>query len=162
MPIAISLLSVDGLSTYNQSHLQVLGQMADYYPVQKRSEIMRRVRARGSRAELIVRRLTHRMGYRYRLHRRDLPGRPDLVFIKRRKVIFVHGCFWHGHSCRAGENRPRSNTAYWEPKLDRNIARDAENQADLARMGWQVLVVWECELRDVEQLREKINLFLGC
>ncbi|MYC32951.1 MAG: DNA mismatch endonuclease Vsr [Chloroflexi bacterium] len=136
--------------------------MADYYTAQKRSEIMRRVRARSSRAELMVRQLTHRMGYRYRLHRRDLPGRPDLVFAKSRKVIFVHGCFWHGHSCRSGQNRPKSNTAYWEPKLTRNMARDVENLADLARMGWQALVVWECELRDVEQIREKIKLFLSC
>ena len=136
--------------------------MPDYYSAQKRSEIMRRIRARDSRAELKVRRLTHRMGYRYRLHRRDLPGRPDLVFGKGHKVIFLHGCFWHGHDCRAGQNRPMSNTEYWEPKLNRNMARDAENQADLARMGWLVLVVWECELKDLEQLRKKIDLFLGC
>ena len=134
--------------------------MADIYPIQKRREIMGRVRSRGSKAELMVRRLTHRMGYRYRLHRRDLPGRPDLTFVKDRKVMFVHGCFWHGHSCQAGRNRPKSNTAYWEKKLKRNTERDLENQTDLARMGWEVLIIWECELRRIEHLCEKIKVFL--
>ena len=134
--------------------------MADIYPVAKRSQIMGRIRARGSKAELVVRRLTHRMGYRYRLHRSDLPGRPDMVFVKTRKVVFVNGCFWHGHNCRAGRNRPKSNTSYWERKLDGNIRRDTQNQSDLVRMGWRVLVVWECELRDERNICEKLRLFL--
>ena len=122
---------------------------------------MRRVRSRGSQPELVVRRLIHRMGYRYRLHRSDLPGHPDLVFITMRKVVFVHGCFWHGHSCRSGMNRPKSNNDYWQRKLERNMERDVEDQAKLAGLGWRVLIIWECELRDIAQLRQRIVHFLG-
>ncbi len=107
------------------------------------------IRSKGMKPEMTVRRLLHSMGYRYRLHRRDLPGKPDLVFPGRRKVIFVHGCFWHQHadpSCKI-VRRPKSNREYWLPKLEQNVIRDAENRARLEELGWQVLVIWECEVR---------------
>ena len=125
-----------------------------------RSENMRRIRSKDTKPEMAVRRLVHGMGYRYRLHRKDVPGRPDLVFLARRKVIFVHGCFWHQHpECREGRP-PRSNATYWLPKLERNKARDqaALEQLDLA--GWEVLVVWECETKDTLALTEKLQAFL--
>jgi DNA mismatch endonuclease (patch repair protein) len=93
-----------------------------------------------------IRRLVHAMGYRYRLHRRDLPGTPDLVFAGRRKVIFVHGCFWHRHDCVLGRKQPSANPHYWPPKLERNAAKDWENMQRLSGMGWAALVLWECEL----------------
>ena len=127
----------------------------------ERSELMRRVRAKDTKPEMAVRSLVHRMGFRYRLHRRELPGNPDLVFPRLRKVIFVHGCFWHGHCCRSGQNRPRSNKGYWLPKLHRNKARDRANRAKLRRSGWDVLVVWECQDRRIEALCERIAPFLG-
>ncbi len=110
---------------------------------------------------MIVRAAVHRLGFRYRLHCRALPGNPDLVFPSRRKIIFVHGCFWHGHACRAGRNRPASNTGYWIAKLDRNRQRDRVNRARLRRLGWQVLVVWECQLKDPARLPVRIARFLG-
>lgn len=123
---------------------------------------MASVRSKNTAPELVVRRLAHAMGYRYRLHVEGLPGRPDVVFPARRKVIFVHGCFWHGHEdCRSGRVRPQSNVAYWGPKLARNRARDAANLAALAEAGWSALVVWGCELRDEEALRARLAQFLG-
>ena len=107
-------------------------------------------------------RITHAMGYRYRLHRKDLPGKPDLVFPGRRKVIFVHGCFWHQHSdpaCKIAR-RPRSNTDYWLPKLERNVARDAEHRARLIELGWRVLVLWECEVASGRRIEDRIREFL--
>ena len=112
--------------------------------------------------EMAVRRITHAMGYRYRLHRKDLPGKPDLVFPGRRKVIFVHGCFWHQHSdpaCRIAR-RPKSNRQYWVPKLERTVARDAEHLTQLAELGWDVLVIWECEVKDNTETAERIRRFL--
>ncbi|MCG5262361.1 DNA mismatch endonuclease Vsr [Cupriavidus gilardii] len=109
---------------------------------------------------MAVRRLVHAMGYRYRLHRKNLPGKPDLVFVVRRKVIFIHGCFWHQHSgCRAGRP-PRSNTDYWLPKLRRNQERDRVALAHLADSGWKALVIWECETKDSPALAARIKLFL--
>jgi DNA mismatch endonuclease (patch repair protein) len=132
----------------------------DAFTKVERSEIMRRVRGKDTGPEMIVRRMAHGMGFRYALHRADLPGNPDLVFPCRKKVIFVHGCFWHGHSCRSGRNRPGSNQDYWIPKLDRNKARDARNRALLRNMGWKVLTLWECRLRDEEYLRRQLTKFL--
>lgn len=101
------------------------------------------------------------MGYRYRLHRKDLPGKPDLVFGPKRKVIFVHGCFWHQHQdCRAGRS-PSSNTGYWAPKLRRNIDRDAKHREALESAGWQVLTIWECETRDMTVMEERLRRFLS-
>ena len=122
---------------------------------------MQAVRSRDTTPEITVRRVIHALGYRYRLHVRSLPGCPDLVFPSRKKLIFVHGCFWHGHSCRAGVNRPRSNQDYWLSKLDRNKARDARNTNELRKLGWKTLTVWECQLKNVAALEKKIYRFLS-
>ncbi|MFG1225674.1 very short patch repair endonuclease [Xanthobacter wiegelii] len=136
--------------------------MNDTLTPAQRSERMSRIRGVNTRPEMIVRRLIHKMGFRFRLHRKDLPGCPDLVFPRLHKVVFVHGCFWHRHSdpaCRLAR-LPKSRLEFWLPKLEANQARDARNQTALTDAGWQVLVVWECELRDKEQLENKIREFL--
>lgn len=122
--------------------------MADTVTRGRRSEIMSNIRAKGMTPEMAVRRITHAMGYRYRLHREDLPGKPDLVFPRRRKIMFIHGCFWHQHADPAFKlaRRPRSNQDYWLPKLERNAARDAEQHASLTAAGRDVFVLWECEI----------------
>lgn len=129
---------------------------------ERRSENMRRIKSKDMKPELLVRRLVHGLGYRYRLHRKDLPGKPDLVFGLKRKVIFVHGCFWHGHE-REGcldARRPKSNTGYWNPKLTRNKERDAERISALQADRWDVLVIWECETTDSKALRIRLRQFL--
>jgi len=126
-----------------------------------RSKVMRAVKGRDTGLEMIVRRLAHGMGYRYRLHRKDLPGKPDLVFPGRRKVIFVHGCFWHQHDCPRGARYPKSSREYWVPKLRRNQERDAEHLRRLAEQGWDTLIVWECETKDHHALKTKIRNFLS-
>lgn len=128
----------------------------------QRSERMSRVKGKGSRAEMTVRRLVHGLGYRYRLHIKGLPGKPDLVFASRRKVIFVHGCFWHRHSdptCHLAR-LPKSRHEFWIPKLEGNRDRDRRNLAVLAEQGWSVLVVWECELDEPSSVENKIRTFL--
>lgn len=125
-----------------------------------RSEIMRTIKSRNTTPELIVRRLVYNLGYRFRLHRRDIPGKPDLVFIGRRKVIFVHGCFWHGHNCSRGAREPKTNAEYWHSKISRNRERDAENVARLAVLSWRIHIVWECELRDQTALAHRLRAFL--
>ncbi|HEX3880109.1 MAG TPA: DNA mismatch endonuclease Vsr, partial [Bryobacteraceae bacterium] len=132
----------------------------DTFSAAERSAVMKRVRSRDTQPEMAVRSMVHRMGFRYALHRRDLPGNPDMVFPSRQRIIFVHGCFWHGHSCRSGRNRPASNTDYWIAKLNRNVARDSSNRRRLRSLGWRMLVVWECELKDPERLRARIARFL--
>ncbi|NOX63106.1 MAG: DNA mismatch endonuclease Vsr [Chloroflexi bacterium] len=127
---------------------------------EQRRRTMSRVRSKDTKPEMRVRRLVHGMGYRYRLHRKDLPGNPDLVFVSRRKVIFVHGCFWHGHDCRAGRKRPKTHQEYWDRKLRRNRERDAENQAKLREMGWDAFIIWECEIKDEEALKQRLVDFL--
>ncbi|RYE68429.1 MAG: DNA mismatch endonuclease Vsr [Rhizobiaceae bacterium] len=127
-----------------------------------RSERMSRVRSRNTGPELVVRRLIHGIGYRFRLHRRDLPGTPDLVFPGRRNVIFVHGCFWHRHpdpDCKLAR-MPKSRQEFWGPKLEGNRARDLRNEAALIEAGWGVMTVWECELRDQPSLENRIRTFL--
>lgn len=129
----------------------------------ERSKRMSLVRGRDTKPEMRVRCLVHSLGYRYRLHRRDLPGSPDLVFGPRRKVIFVHGCFWHRHpdpSCKLAR-LPKSRQEFWLPKLEGNRARDERINAALTAMGWTVLEIWECETADTESLAEKIKGFLG-
>ena len=127
---------------------------------ERRSANMRAIRSKGMKPELIVRQLAHRLGYRFRLHRKDLPGKPDLAFIGKRKAIFVHGCFWHQHSaCREGRP-PSSNAEYWGPKLGRNVQRDRDNLEKLEEIGWQVLVVWECETGDKSALQDRLKGFL--
>lgn len=128
---------------------------------EKRSGIMARVRSENTGAELVVRRLVHSMGYRYRLHRKDLPGRPDLVFVGRRKVIFVNGCFWHQHPQCSFARKPKSREDYWLQKFENNCARDVRNREELILAGWKVLTVWECELGNVERVREIIRGFLN-
>lgn len=124
-----------------------------------RSEIMSRVLSKNTRPEMVVRRMLHRAGYRYRLHRTDLPGKPDLVFIARKKVIFVHGCFWHMHEGCAQARMPKSRVEFWAKKLLSNKERDARNIAELEHLGWRVMVVWECDLRRTELL-EQMRQFL--
>jgi DNA mismatch endonuclease (patch repair protein) len=126
----------------------------------QRSRLMSSVRSANTAPEMAVRSLVHRMGYRYRLYVKELPGKPDLVFPRRRKIILVNGCFWHGHSCRSGRNRPSSNNPYWALKLERNKKRDRAAKRKLRRLGWNVLVLWECELNDEAALQERIGNFL--
>lgn len=126
----------------------------------ERSKQMALVRSKDTQPELIVRKIARSCGYRFRLNVPDLPGKPDLVFPKRNKAIFVHGCFWHGHNCRRGRNRPQSNTGYWRSKLLRNKGRDQENRRLLRQMGWKLLVVWECQLGNLERLRSRIKKFI--
>ena len=138
--------------------------MADMFDQQKRSEIMSKVHGANTTPEVRVRRLLHRLGYRFRLHRQDLPGKPDIVLPRYKTVIFVHGCFWHGcPTCRHAQIRPQANAEYWNRKLDRNLARDKENQVRLEELGWRVLVIWECETRKrcEENLVQKIIAFLA-
>jgi DNA mismatch endonuclease (patch repair protein) len=129
---------------------------------EQRSERMGRVKGKGSAAEQHIRSLVHRMGYRFRLHGAKLPGKPDLVFPARRKVIFVHGCFWHRHpdpNCRLAR-LPKSRQDFWIPKLEGNRARDLRVEAALADLGWGVLTIWECKMRDEASIRNEIGTFL--
>jgi DNA mismatch endonuclease (patch repair protein) len=129
---------------------------------ERRSENMRRIRGKDTQPELIVRRALFAMGYRYRLHGAKLPGKPDLVFAKQRKVIFVHGCFWHNHShisCKIARF-PKSNSDYWADKLRRNVERDAIRRTELRRAGWKVLVVWECQTKSMEKQLGRLRRFL--
>lgn len=124
-----------------------------------RSENMRRIKSRDTAPEMLLRRLVHGMGYRYRLHRRDVPGTPDLAFAGRRKAIFLHGCFWHAHGCKKAHT-PKSNTAYWSSKLQRNKSRDAAQALALAAIKWKRLVIWECELDKPNKVRGQVKRFL--
>ena len=133
--------------------------MTDVFSVEERSAIMRRIKSKDTAAELRVRRLIFHLGFRYRLHIKALPGAPDLVFRKRRQVIFVHGCYWHQHGCGASA-RPASHESYWNAKLDRNVNRDRRNLRLLLEQGWKVLVVWECEMRQERMLEERLKEFL--
>ena len=136
--------------------------MADRISEERRSYNMRRIKSTDTSVELAIRKMIHRMGYRYRLHDRKLPGSPDIVFRVRRKIIFVHGCFWHQHpdpNC-LDSRIPKSNQDYWIPKLARSQERDQTNQLKLSEQGWRHLVVWECELKDALGLRSRIRAFL--
>jgi DNA mismatch endonuclease, patch repair protein len=142
--------------------------MADSLTPEQRSANMSRIRGKNTKPELIVRRLLHAKGYRYRLHGSaagaKLPGRPDLVFSGRRKVIFVNGCFWHAHSCKVGQHEPKSNTEFWQAKRSRTAARDEAQRQELHEAGWDVLTVWECEFKkssDLGNLEERLIGFLG-
>jgi DNA mismatch endonuclease (patch repair protein) len=126
----------------------------------ERSEIMRRVRSTDTAPELVVRKLAHSLGFRYRLHRKDLPGKPDLVFSGKKKVIFVHGCFWHGHKCKRGNRLPKENREYWKKKINANVKRDKSHVEELSKEGWSVLTIWECEMKDQDALAHKIIEFL--
>ncbi|RJQ27687.1 DNA mismatch endonuclease Vsr [Candidatus Parcubacteria bacterium] len=134
--------------------------MPDIYSKEKRSQIMARVRSSGTKPELTVRQIAHALGYRFRLHRRDLPGKPDIVFPRYRRLILVHGCFWHGHDGCTKARRPVMNSEFWDRKLSRNRKRDTENAEALRRAGWRILVVWECETKERERLATKIFHFM--
>ena len=116
-------------------------------------------KGKDTKPELVVRRLTHAMGYRYRLHRRNLPGTPDLVFGPRRKVVFVHGCFWHGHGC-SNQAAPKTRAEYWRAKFRRNTERDALHEARLRALGWTCLIIWECETKKAEDVAHRVRSFL--
>jgi len=139
--------------------------MADRLTPEQRSWNMSRIRGKNTKPELLVRRLLHAKGYRYRLHGKAgqarLPGRPDLVFAGRRKVIFVNGCFWHFHDCRVGQHAPKANAAFWEAKRTRTMHRDAQQRLELEEAGWEVLTVWECELKHRSSLEAQLVRFLG-
>lgn len=134
--------------------------MVDNRTPESRSRLMARIGSKNTAPELAVRRLLHIDGYRFRLHRKDLPGRPDIVFGARRKAIFVHGCFWHAHDCRLGA-LPKSRPEFWKPKRARNRARDAEAIAALKEWRWDALVVWQCETKHADELRRTLRDFLG-
>jgi DNA mismatch endonuclease, patch repair protein len=137
--------------------------VTDTLTAAERSKRMSLVRSKNTKPELTVRSLIHRLGFRYRLHGKELPGTPDLLFPSRRKVIFVHGCFWHRHprrTCRLAR-LPKSRLDFWVPKLEQNRIRDKKQQAELRRLGWRVLVIWECELRDLKKLKARTIDFLN-
>ena len=134
--------------------------MVDTVTPEVRSRIMAQVKSKGMKPEMRVRRLLHRLGYRYRLHRSDLPGRPDLVFPSRRKVVFVNGCFWHHHRGCERVRIPATNREYWVAKLERNRDRDERNLGLLEESGWKVMTAWECELRDMDAASERLVEFL--
>jgi DNA mismatch endonuclease (patch repair protein) len=126
-----------------------------------RRRVMQANKCRDTGPEMTVRRLLHRLGYRFRLHRRDLPGKPDLVFPSRKAVIQVHGCFWHQHAGCKDASMPRTRPEYWVPKLARNVERDQQNEARLAELGWRTLVLWECEIADADVIARMAEAFLG-
>lgn len=124
--------------------------MVDVHSPAQRSYNMSRIRGKDTRPEMIVRSLVHQMGFRFRLHRKDLPGKPDLVLPRHERVIFVHGCFWHMHRCRYGRVTPKTNAEFWQAKREGNVARDRRNRRKLKAAGWQVLTIWECWTKDPE------------
>lgn len=132
----------------------------DKISAERRSANMAKIRSADTKPEMMVRRLVHALGYRFRLHRNELPGKPDLVFPSRKKIVFVHGCYWHGHGCKVGGTGAKSNQAYWGPKIARNKERDAAAITALTQDGWKVLVVWECETRDGSKLEARLRRFL--
>lgn len=135
--------------------------MTDVFSKSKRSEVMSRIKGQNTKPELVVRSLLHRLGYRFRLHRTTLPGKPDIVLPRFKTVIFVHGCFWHRHKdCRFAYT-PKSRTDFWLKKLESNVLRDIQVKSDLETLGWRVIMIWECELRDMGQLSMKIVDELG-
>jgi DNA mismatch endonuclease, patch repair protein len=125
-----------------------------------RSATMRAIKGKNTAPERLVRSTLHRLGYRFRLHARELPGKPDIILRPRRAVLFVHGCFWHGHDCARGARMPKSNAGYWEAKIGRNRARDAENISKISALGFRCLILWECELKDQAALESRLTAFL--
>jgi DNA mismatch endonuclease (patch repair protein) len=135
--------------------------MTDVHTPEQRSRNMASIKGKDTKPERIVRSLLHELGYRFRLHRKDLPGKPDLVFPSRRKVIFVHGCFWHMHDCRWGRVTPATNTSFWQQKRNGNCDRDLKTSKALTAAGWKSLIVWECEVKEESLLTERLERFLG-
>ena len=133
----------------------------DTLSTRERSRRMASIRSKNTKPELFVRTMLHALGYRFRIHQRQLPGSPDLVFASRKKVIFVHGCFWHGHRGCKVANIPQTRTQYWKDKFEANRRRDRRNRAQLSREGWRVLTVWECELKVPDRACGRLTAFLG-
>lgn len=133
--------------------------MSDIFDKDKRSEIMSKICSKNTKPELFVRKLIFSLGYRYRLYRNDLPGKPDIVFVGKKKVIFVNGCFWHGHNCKRA-SLPKTNKKFWENKISKNVERDKINIKKLHDLGWESLTIWQCGLKNKDILIEKINSFL--
>lgn len=134
--------------------------MTDRFTESKRSRIMSRVRSKNTTTEKLVRSILHKMGYRFRLHVKNLPGKPDIVLPRFRKIIFVNGCFWHGHPDCKRATRPATNVEFWNKKIDGNIERDNKISRDLMKLGWQVLVIWQCQTKDVKSLMQRLTGFL--
>src|SRR5207249_3372087 len=133
----------------------------DVHSPQQRSFNMSRIKSRDTKPEKIVRSIVHRLGYRYRLHKSDLPGKPDIVLVRHRKIIDVHGCFFHMHKCKYGSVVPATNAKFWRTKRLSNVARDRRNLRALGREGWKVLIVWECQTRKPASLRQTLQKFLA-
>lgn len=134
--------------------------MADVLTPKQRSFNMSRIRGKDTKPEIIVRRLVHRLGYRFRLHQRKLPGCPDIVLARHRKVIFVHGCFWHMHNCRYGKVEPATRRKFWRDKLEANKERDRKNRHKLRSQGWGILTIWECQTKKQEKMISRVVDFL--
>ncbi|MFN0122693.1 MAG: very short patch repair endonuclease [Blastocatellia bacterium] len=134
--------------------------MTDVHTREQRHRNMSAIKGANTKPEMMVRSMAHGLGFRYRLHRKDLPGKPDLVFPSPRKVIFVHGCFWHMHDCRYGSVIPATNTEFWQNKRMSNVTRDQRNLRELKKTGWRVLVIWECETKDLGKLEKRLRKFL--
>ncbi len=127
----------------------------------QRHKNMVAIKSKDTKPELIVRTICHKLGFRFRLHRKDILGKPDLVFVRLKKIIFVHGCFWHRHSCRRGQVFPKTNKVYWNEKISRNVKRDEHNLKRLRNQKWKILVIWECQTKNLEKLRGRIGKFLS-
>ncbi len=134
--------------------------MMDVLSAEQRRFCMSRIRGKNTKPEIVVRQLVRQMGIGYRLHVKDLPGKPDLVFRKHKKIIFVHGCFWHMHACKYGRVIPKTNTEFWQKKRLSNKLRDAKNRQELNKLGWKSIVIWECQTRNPECLLKKLKTFL--
>ena len=130
----------------------------DVFTKEKRSDVMRAVKGRNTKPEIALRKKLFALGLRYRLNVKDLPGKPDLVFAKHKTVVFVHGCFWHGHDCKRGARQPKQNASYWKDKIARNKARDKKNASELKKLGWRVVTVWECEIKNLNPASLKIGV----
>jgi len=135
--------------------------MTDVHTTEQRSRNMAAIKCANTSPELLVRSVIHRMGFRFGLHRRDLPGKPDIVLTSRKKLIFVHGCFWHIHNCRYGRVVPATNAEFWSAKRRSNVQRDKRNRKQLKDSGWEVLTVWECWTKDIAALQDRLAAFLN-
>ena len=135
--------------------------MVDVHSKTQRSYNMSQIKCKNTKPEMIVRSLVHRMGYRYSLHRKDLPGKPDLVLTRHSKIIFVHGCFWHMHNCRYGRVKPKTRAKFWQKNRQGNVERDRKNLRQLRKDGFKVLVIWECQTRNIDTLTKKLSKFLS-
>lgn len=138
-----------------------LGTLLDIVSPTRRSKIMGQIRSSGTKPELAVRKCAYRLGFRYRLNRKDLPGSPDLVFPKRNIALFVHGCFWHRHKDCKYSYMPKSRVEFWEEKFDNNVARDKRARRDLEQLGWRVVTIWECETKELNRLSDRLRTLLG-